>query len=49
MKNEIENTFGAPLEWMLLDDKKACRIQFSHTVDDYNMEGLNIHNGIWSI
>lgn len=38
MKNEIENTFGAPLEWMRLDDKKACRIQFSHTVDGYNME-----------
>jgi len=36
MKNEIENTFGAPLEWMRLDDKKACPIQFSHTVDGYN-------------
>lgn len=38
MKNEIENTFGAPLEWMRLDDKKACRIQFSHKVDGYNKE-----------
>lgn len=35
MKNEIENTFGAPLEWMRLDDSP---IQFSHTVDGYNME-----------
>lgn len=38
MKNEIENTFGRPLEWMRLDDKKACRIQFSHKVDGYNKE-----------
>lgn len=38
MKNEIENTFGSPLEWMRLDDKKACRIQFSHKVDGYNKE-----------
>lgn len=38
MKNEIENTFGASLEWMRLDDKKACRIQFSHKVDGYNKE-----------
>ncbi|WLT06856.1 DUF4268 domain-containing protein [Gilliamella apis] len=38
MKNEIENIFGAPLEWMRLDDKKACRIQFSHKVDGYNKE-----------
>ncbi|OCL16282.1 DUF4268 domain-containing protein [Gilliamella sp. wkB171] len=38
MKNEIENTFGSPLEWMRLDDKKACRIQFSYKVDGYNKE-----------
>ena len=28
-KQDIEQVFGAELEWMRLDEKKSCRIQFS--------------------
>jgi hypothetical protein len=34
----IEADFGAPLEWLRLDDKKACRIQFRKRFDGYNKE-----------
>ncbi|MBI9045409.1 MAG: DUF4268 domain-containing protein [Anaerolineaceae bacterium] len=27
-KSEIENVFGAPLSWLRLDNKQACRIQY---------------------
>ena len=37
-KNAIENSFGETLEWMRLDDKKSCRIEFSKSVDGYVKE-----------
>ena len=30
--------FGDELEWMRLDDKKSCRIQYQIEVDGYNKE-----------
>ncbi|EII2377471.1 DUF4268 domain-containing protein [Vibrio cholerae] len=37
-KQDIEHTFGAELEWMRLDEKKSCRIQFSSKADGFNKE-----------
>ena len=37
-KAAIEDVFGESLEWQRLDDKKACRIQFSQQVEGYNQE-----------
>lgn len=37
-KQDIEHTFGAELEWMRLDEKKSCRIQFSTKADGFNKE-----------
>lgn len=37
-KQDIEHTFGAELEWMRLDKKKSCRIQFSTKADGFNKE-----------
>ncbi len=37
-KQDIEHTFGAELEWMRLDEKKSCRIQFSTKADGFNNE-----------
>ncbi|MGI0153816.1 DUF4268 domain-containing protein [Pseudidiomarina sp. WS423] len=37
-KKDIEHTFGAELEWMRLDEKKSCRIQFSTKADGFNEE-----------
>lgn len=38
MKGEIESSFGDTLEWMRLDGKKSCRIQYSCTADGFNKE-----------
>ncbi|EHJ8162067.1 DUF4268 domain-containing protein [Escherichia coli] len=37
-KQDIEHTFGAELEWMRLDEKKSCRIQFSTKADGFNKD-----------
>lgn len=37
-KDRIEETFGEPLEWLRLDDKKSSRIQFSCKADGFNKE-----------
>ncbi|ELD0469451.1 DUF4268 domain-containing protein [Escherichia coli] len=37
-KQDIEHTFGAELEWMRLDEKKSCRIQFSTKANGFNKE-----------
>ncbi|GKX50324.1 Uncharacterised protein [Pragia fontium] len=37
-KQNIEQVFGSELEWMRLDDKKSCRIQFSTKADGFNKE-----------
>ncbi|MEI8657297.1 DUF4268 domain-containing protein [Vibrio sp. Hal054] len=37
-KQDIEHTFSAELEWMRLDEKKSCRIQFSTKADGFNKE-----------
>jgi len=37
-KSAIEEAFGDALEWQRLDNKKACRIQFSKAFDGYNQE-----------
>lgn len=37
-KQDIEHTFGAELDWMRLDEKKSCRIQFSIKADGFNKE-----------
>lgn len=37
-KESIEATFGAPLIWLPLPGRKACRIQFAQPVDGYNKD-----------
>lgn len=37
-KTEIEVKFGAELEWLRLDEKKASRIQFKKGFDGYNRD-----------
>ena len=34
----IDAAFGEPLEWLSLEGKKSCRIQFATAVDGYNKE-----------
>lgn len=37
-KTDIEQAFGAELDWMRLDEKKSCRIQFATKFDGYNKD-----------
>lgn len=37
-KQEIERIFGAPLIWLPLPDRKACRIQCGKSVDGYDKD-----------
>jgi len=37
-KDKLEETFGEPLEWLRLDDKKSSRIQFTRKADGFNKE-----------
>ena len=37
-KAKVEESFGEPLEWLRLDDKKSCRVQFSCKADGFNTE-----------
>jgi hypothetical protein len=37
-KSIIETAFGADLEWLPLEDKKACRIAYSLEIESYNPE-----------
>lgn len=37
-RDDIESSFGFPLEWLRLDDKKASRIQLRKEFDGYNRE-----------
>jgi hypothetical protein len=37
-KDEIEEIFGEPLEWLRLDEKKSSRIQFTVKADGFNKD-----------
>lgn len=37
-KDQIDRDFGTPLEWLSLEGKKSCRIQYSCQVDGFNKE-----------
>ena len=37
-KSQIESTFSNTLDWMRLDQKKSCRIQFSKTFNALNKD-----------
>lgn len=38
IKQNIEATFGKSLEWLALENRKSCRIQYSKSVDGFNRE-----------
>lgn len=38
IKENIEATFGKSLEWLALENRKSCRIQYSKSVDGFNRE-----------
>ena len=38
IKENIEATFGKSLEWLALENRKSCRIQYSQSVDGFNRE-----------
>ena len=42
-KQQIEEVFGQPLEWLRLDDKKSSRIQLSILVDGYDNTSWEQH------
>ena len=37
-KEKIEESFGEPLQWLRLDEKKSCRIQFFCKADGFNKD-----------
>ena len=37
-KDKIEAAFGAELEWLSLEGKKSCRIQYSKEADGFTKE-----------
>lgn len=37
-RESLERDFGAPFEWLRLDEKKSSRIQYSFPADGYNRE-----------
>ncbi|UJS24244.1 DUF4268 domain-containing protein [Thiothrix winogradskyi] len=37
-KSSIETAFGDELEWLRLEGKKSCRIQYSHQAEGFNKE-----------
>ena len=37
-QQEIERIFGAPLIWLRLPNRKACRIQYGESVDGYDKD-----------
>ena len=37
-KSSIETVFGDELEWLRLEGKKSCRIQYSHQAEGFNKE-----------
>ncbi len=39
-KNQIEDEFGYPLEWLRLDEKKQSRIQYTFKTDAFNKENF---------
>lgn len=38
LKDDIETSFGDVLEWMRLNEKKSCRIQYSCAADGFNKD-----------
>jgi len=38
-KDQIESAFGHEIEWLRLDEKKACRIKYGRPCEGYNREG----------
>ncbi|MFX6965296.1 DUF4268 domain-containing protein, partial [Acinetobacter baumannii] len=42
-KQQIEESFGQPLEWLRLDNKKSSRIQLSIMVDGYDTKFWEQH------
>lgn len=38
LKDDIETNFGDSLEWMRLNEKKSCRIQYSCAADGFNKD-----------
>lgn len=48
MQAEIDAKFGEPLEWMRLDNKKSCRIQFALKADGFNKDNWQEY-GTWHL
>jgi len=48
MQSDIDTNFGDPLEWMRLDNKKSCRIQFAFKADGFNKDNWQEY-GTWHL